>query len=546
LLRFGGFWANELNAERVPLGHYSVCMENHRGRSSHQSFPVLISGAAGFSDSQGGVLLTALEWSGNHVLRVDPASSGGHQLQAGVPLQAGEVEIPPGVSWTTPAALFARAPNGMNALRGQFARYWRQQKSGRQHARPIHFNSWEASYFTHDQHSTCALIDAAKALGAERFVLDDGWMQGRSGPGYGLGDWRPCPERYPDGLRPIGEHVRKAGLDFGLWIEPEMVTPDSEVARKYPDWLIQIPGREPISGRQQYLLNITLPEVREHLLACIDRLIEDSAPGYLKWDMNRDYAQLGFGVPPGSSAMTESWYALIKEVRRRHPDLCIESCAAGGARNDAGAMAIADRLWLSDSMDPLQRFAMLRHASLLLPPSRLGTHIGASPSATSAATLPLSTRCIVALLGHMGMELNPDRLNDEEQGTLKHWLSFYRLNREWLALADYHYLDSTEVGLDAVLLIDGNVSRGLLLVLRSQYPTQAQPPLIKLPALSDTASYQLELLNPQDCDYVQGAIPWHRGEKISISGEALRAGGLRAPYLRYGHCALISLSSLQS
>lgn len=540
--RYGGFWANELLCERASLGGFSLDISSNRGRSSHQSFPSLLSGEQGFSQEQKQALLLTLEWSGNHRLRIEPSPAGGHCLQAGISLQAGELCVPPGEQCRSPAALFALSENGVNGLRSQFRDYWYTRKNLKPSMhRPIHFNSWESNYFAHDAASSCELMVAAQALGAERFVLDDGWMQGRVGIGVGLGDWAPCATRYPDGLKPLAAHARKLGMSFGLWVEPEMVTLDSQVAQEHEDWLITIPGRDPVSGRQQYLLNLCLPEVQKHILKCLDRLIADSEPDYLKWDMNRDHAQVGFGTGATPVAMTHAWYALLEEMRSRHPGVIIESCAAGGARTDAGALAHTSRIWPSDSMDPLQRFDLMKHASTLFPPALLGTHVGASPSSTSGASLPLSTRCIVALLGHMGLELNPKALDHEERSTVQRWTSFFKAERDSLAGAEFHYLDTPEPGVESLLLFDADSSRGLLFILRRSYPTNAQPPVIRLPASLCGKQFDVELLNPEDADFVQCARDWHRGGAWSVTGDTLHLAGLRAPFLRYGHCALLQL-----
>ncbi|MFK8041786.1 alpha-galactosidase [Congregibacter sp.] len=542
LERYGGFWANELLRERIALGQHAIETGSTRGRSSHQNFPTLVCGESGFSDEQKSVLLATLEWSGNHRLRVDPSPAFGHSLQAGVALQPGELKLTPGEQWQSPSALFALSDRGINGIRQQFKQYWFHRKgTGIGAIRPVHFNSWESSYFSHDAKSTLALIDAAHALGAERFVLDDGWMQGRNDIGRGLGDWTPCSERYPSGLGPIARHAQSLGLSFGVWIEPEMVTMDSQVAQQHPDWIISAEGYAPVSGRRQYLLNLCVPDVHEHILHCLDRLVKDCDPNYLKWDMNRDYAQVGFGGTSTPYAMTLAWYAILAEFRARHPTIAIESCAAGGARTDAGALAHCDRIWPSDSMDPLQRFLIMKHANTVFPPQLLGTHVGASPSSTSGAKLPLSTRCIIALLGHMGLELNPKVLSDSDQSTLRRWTTFYKAERSSLANADFHYLDELEPGLESLLVYNNDDSRGLLFVLRRAYPAHAQPPTVRLPSCVANTRFDLELLNPEDADFVQLSNDWHRGGKVSVSGDTLHQVGLKTPFLRFGHCALIQL-----
>ena len=543
LLRMGGFWANEFQARREKIADSTVLIESLRGRSSHGSSPAVLIGEPGFSEERGSVMSAALCWSGNHRLQCSRASDGSIQLLGGIPLRAGELRLGPGERFRAPTSLLCFSDKGMNGIREQHRRYWTAQKAPRdpRSAYPIHFNSWEGCYFDHDEASTCTLIDAAAELGAERFVLDDGWMAGREASGAGLGDWTPCPRRYPQGLGPVAAHARSRGLEFGLWIEPEMVTPDSQLAAAHPDWLIGIPGQEAISGRQQYLLNISLPEVRQYLLARLQCIVEDCRPDYLKWDMNRDYAQTGSEAGASALALAIAFGELFDRVRAAFPDISIEICAAGGARADCGALARCERIWPSDSMDPLQRFEIARNASLWLPMPYLGTHVGHSPASTSGRRTPLGTRCAVALCGHAGLELDPGLLSAADRRELADWLQRYRDRRHWLLHSKRLFIDTCDTTLAAMLAIDEEYGEGLLWILRTGGAERGSTSMVKLPGLQDDANYRLELLNPQDCSFAQDRPPYLQGQTVVASGEVLRTLGLRPPALQIAYCAVFDI-----
>jgi alpha-galactosidase len=543
LQQHGGFWANEFKPQAAPLGPHRLCWDSARGRSGHHSSASLFAISGATTDKQGPALAAILQWPGNHRLQAGPLPGGGQGLQAGVLLAPGELSLAPGESFTSPNLLLAYSAAGLNGLRQRVARYWRAARADRHDLRPVHFNSWEGCYFSHDEALMLSRVEAAAALGAERFVVDDGWMQDRTGPGVGLGDWRPCPQRYPRGLKPIADRARELKLSFGLWVEPEMVTPDSRLAKEHPEWVIGASTGTPISGRQQYLLDLTRADVRNTILARLRWLIDHCQPDYLKWDMNRDYAQIPDHPNRGPLAMTRGWLELIERIRAEFPDIAIEVCGAGGARSDAGAMLVADRLWPTDSLDPLQRFEVQRQASLLLPPERLGWHVGTSPTETSGVSTPLSTRCALTLLGHAGLELDPTQLKAADISIIKHWMSIFKDNRDWLAEAEMHWLDPLPTGAEGVMMVAKDRRTALLIWLQRDYPSAGDPPVRCLPGLcsddNPNYNYAIELLNPEDCAFAQHLPDWLKTGLSNIPGDALTAAGLRQPPLRKGHCAVI-------
>jgi alpha-galactosidase len=271
-------------------------------------------------------------------------------------------------------------------------------------------------YFDADPGKLRALADEAAALGIERFVLDDGWFQGRRSERSGLGDWYVDRQVWPEGLRPLVDHVRSLGMEFGLWFEPESISPDSDLVRNHPDWLLATGGRVPPLSRLQQVLDLGHPEAWEYLLERLDALLTEYDIGFVKWDMNRDIVDGGHSPKgePGVHRQTEALYALLDELRRRHPGVEIESCAGGGGRVDLGILERTDRVWASDTNDPLERQAIQRWTGLLLPPELLGAHVGAEHAHTTGRAHSLAFRAGTALFGHFGVELDLTRTDPAE------------------------------------------------------------------------------------------------------------------------------------
>ena len=275
-------------------------------------------------------------------------------------------------------------------------------------------NTWEAVYFDHRLDRLTALADTAAELGVERFVLDDGWFRHRRDDTAGLGDWYVDEDVWPHGLHPLIDHVRGRGMEFGLWVEPEMVNPDSDLARAHPDWVLPGPP-----WRHQQALDITIPEAYAYILERLDALLSEYDIAFLKWDHNRDL------VTP-THEQTLATYRLLDELRARHPGVEIESCSSGGARVDLGILARTDRVWASDTNDALERQNIQRWTQLLLPPELVGSHVGPPRAHTTGRTHDLSFRAATALFGHFGIEWDIASASDEERTELAEWIARYK------------------------------------------------------------------------------------------------------------------------
>jgi len=309
--------------------------------------------------------------------------------------------------------------------------------------RPVTLNVWEAVYFDHDLDRLADLARRAAALGVERYLLDDGWFGSRRDDHSGLGDWTVSAEVWPDGLGPLVDTVTGLGMQFGLWFEPEMVNPDSEVARAHPEWIMATPGHWPVESRHQQVLNLGIPGcyayIRDAMLAVLDSY--DIA--YLKWDYNRDLVEAGTqpGGEPGVHAQTLATYRLIDELKAAHPGLEIESCSSGGARVDLGILERTDRVWVSDCIDPLERCQMNRWTTQLIPPELMGSHIASGRSHTTGRIHTLGFRAATALFGHLGIEWDLARATDVELAELRDWTAFYLEHRELLLGGDLVRVD---------------------------------------------------------------------------------------------------------
>lgn len=537
LLRFSGRWTREFHTERIRLVGGLLGQENRTGRTSHHSPPFIVAGRPGFGESHGAVTAWHLAWSGDHRIFCERLRDGRAQVQLGELFGPGEMDLQPGESYAAPKVFAARSDLGLNGLSDRFHPFVRQRILTARGPRPVQFNSWEAVYFDHDVERLKALAGAAAAAGAERFVLDDGWFRGRRDDTAGLGDWVPDPDRYPQGLGPLIDHVRALGLEFGLWVEPEMANADSDLLRAHPDWVLGEPDRVQPLGRGQYVLDLTRPKVANQIFRQLDRLLTDYPIACLKWDMNRD---LTHGVSGGRRAAHRqvlAAYSLIDRLRAAHPGVEIESCASGGARADYEILRRTDRIWTSDCNDPIERQRIQRTFSIFFPPEVMGAHVGPADSHTTARTTSLELRALTALFGHFGIEADISRFSDSDSALLAEAVAMHKRLRPILHGGRLARLEHEDPGLTAFsVAVDDTV-----LVSVAQLETPCVSPTAPLPLTALAEGYwTASLLNPRRRpEAVMKSVPgWARGEPLTASAGGWRAGGLPVGILRAGEIAL--------
>jgi alpha-galactosidase len=550
LITFTGRWTRELHPVRTTWGTGSVVVENRRGRTSHEHVPLAFAGSEGFGEWHGEVWGAHLAWSGNHSLTAECLADGRRSLQFAELLHPGEIVLQPGESYTTPEVIAVYAEHGHTPASWGFHRLVRSRDGHPSTPRPVLVNTWEAVYFDHDNDRLRELATTAAELGIERFVLDDGWFGSRRDDRSGLGDWEVSPEVYPNGLAPLIEHVRSLGMEFGIWVEPEMVNPDSDVYRAHPEWALTTPGYEPVMGRHQLVLDLANPGAYEHVLGQLDALLRDHDIAYVKWDMNRDHVQgSGSDGAAGTHAQTLAVYRLLDELQRRHPDVEIESCSSGGARIDLEILRRTRRVWTSDCNDALERQTIQRGASMLLPPELMGAHIGPPRSHTTGRTHSLGFRAITAMFGHLGVEWNVLTLDEHERGELATYISMHRRFRPLLHRGDVVRFDPTlngaEISSHAYGVYATDRSEALVAVVQLRTGMSLTPPPVRLPGLDPASRYRASIVAPLRPIWGPGRVqPGWTTDGIELTGRQLAVHGLQPPSMHPETAVLIHLERL--
>lgn len=533
LLDLAGRWSRERTPQRLPLVVGAHVRDVRRGRSGFDSPLVLVAGEAGFGFRHGQVWGLHTAWGGGHVHEAERLPGGEQGLAGGESLWPGEVRLDTGDTYTTPWVVGSYGV-GMDAMAGRFHAWLRAREAHPVTPRPVVMNTWEAVYFEHDLDRLRALADAGAAVGVERYVLDDGWFRGRRSERAGLGDWTVDPDVWPDGLHPLVDHVRALGMEFGLWFEPEMVNPDSDLARAHPEWILQTGDRLPPLVRSQQVLDLTHPgayaHVRDHVLA----LVREYRLDYLKWDHNRDLVDAGSTRTGGAAAMaaqTRAVYRLLDEIRAAAPGLEIEACASGGGRVDLETLAHTDRVWASDCIDALERQRIQRWTAQLLPPELVGAHVGAPTSHTTGRTHALDLRAGTALFGHLGVEWDLTRASDDERARLAAWIVLHKRFRGLLASGLVVRADHPD---DAVWLhgvVAADRAEALFAVVAMDRSDTWPPGALRLPGLDDRRRYRVAPVGPgADLPELWTRPAWWAG--VELPGRVLREVGLQAPPLR--------------
>lgn len=542
---FSGKWAHEFQRERTQLTTGAFVRENRRGRTSHASFPGLVLEQQNTTEQLGSAYAFHLGWSGNHRLVAEKLNDGRVQVQMGACLFPGEIQLGAGQTHHTPWMYGSFSSSGLSALSQNFHDFVRQNLMRERVSakpRPVHYNTWEAVYFDHNPARIMDLASKAAAVGVERFVLDDGWFRGRRGDAAGLGDWQVDPDVYPEGLSPIIDHVSSLGMEFGLWVEPEMINPDSDLYRTHPDWVLKSDHVPQIPSRNQYVLDLTKPPVFDYLFECIDELLKENTISYLKWDMNRDIHHPGSDGVAVPYKQTLAVYDLMAKVRSVHPGVEIESCSSGGARADFGVLEQTVRIWTSDSNDALDRQSIQAGVSIFFPLQVLGAHVGPRDCHITGRHLSMQLRVATAIFGHMGMELDLSELTPDEEKTLTSGVALYQKHRELLHAGNFLRVDAAPYA-NVVGVVSKDQTEALFSYAMVASRALASPEVLKFPGLSDQASYQFELVWPLDDDRVATG-EWQHLKGQTYSGRMLSQVGVQLPPILSESALIIHLKAM--
>ncbi len=554
VLDLTGRWCRERSPQRTPLVHGGRTRESRRGRTGHDAPLLMVAGTRGFDFAAGEVWAAHVAWSGDHVHTVERLQEGRAAMGGGELLRVGEVHLEPGETYESPETLLTWSDQGLDGLSDRIHQHVRARSGHPATPRPLVMNSWEAVYFDHDLDRLVELAETAASVGAERFVLDDGWFLGRRDDTRGLGDWVVDTDVWPQGLHPLFERVRELGMQVGLWFEPEMANPDSDLLRTHTDGVLAPPGNLPRPWRGQQVVDLVNPAVFDRVLGQISALVTEYRLDYIKWDHNRDLHEAEHGGRPAVHAQTLAAYRLLDELRERHPGLEIESCSSGGGRVDLGILARTDRVWASDTNDAVERQLIQRWTGLLLPPELVGAHVGPPVAHTTGRTVDLGMRLLTALFGHAGMEWDVTSCDEAERERLRAWSALYRELRPLLhgGRTVRRDLPSGAPGTSGALLhgvVAPDRSAAVYAVVRIVTDPDALLGPVQLPGLADDVRYRVRLRHELDdvsgsLHATSGAVLAERADGLLLTGRVLATAGIAVPVLQPASGLLLDVRSL--
>ena len=519
-----GRWFEETQIVREPLTRGTKVLESRRITTSHQHNPwfAVDSLDQPALEESGELWFGVLAWSGNWKLTAEVTAFGQTQLSIGINDWDSAIRLEPQESFTTPPSIAGFSSSGFGGASRSLHAYVRDTivPHGVQ-PRKVLYNSWEATFFDVSESSQIALAEIAGLIGVELFVLDDGWFHGRDSDHAGLGDWWPDETKFPNGLTPLIERVKALGMDFGLWLEPEMVNPDSDLYRAHPDWVIHFPTRARTEMRNQLILNLAKTEVQEYLIGLIDDLLTKNRISFIKWDMNRNVSEPGWLEHDEPRELwvryVEGLYRVWGTLRSRHPDVIWQSCSGGGGRADLGILRHADQIWTSDNTQAVTRLKIQEGFSQVFP----AITMEAWTTDQDASYIPLEFRLHVAMSGAFGIGANLLHWNAAQRLEAKKQIALYKAIRPVVQTGDLYRLQSAFAGpLSSLMYVLPDKSEAVLFAFRTHLPEPAVLPKIRLQGLEETAIYRVD------------------GLEGLLSGAALMSAGLEVALKDYGSAVL--------
>ena len=451
LITLNGDWARERHIDRSDLrpGHQSV--SSLRGASSSQHNPFIALARPSTTEEAGEAIGLSLAYSGNFIAEVEVEPFGTTRARVGINPDGFAWVLDPGASFDTPEAILVHSAGGLGEMSHAYHSLFRERMARgawRDKARPILINNWEATYFDFDEARLLEIAAAGRELGIELFVLDDGWFGQRDDDTTSLGDWQVNRRKLPGGLESLARKVEDMGMRFGLWIEPEMISRISVLFDTHADWAVGIPARPKTEHRNQYVLDMSRPEVVDHLFGVLSSLLGSAPISYVKWDMNRNITEpFSASLPPWRQGefmhrYILGVYALYDRLTKAFPGILFESCAGGGARFDPGMLAYAPQAWTSDNTDAIDRLKIQYGTTMAYPLSSMAAHVSAVPNHQGGRITPLVTRAAVAFFGDFGYELDPTKLTEGERASIVEQVAFYKQWREVIQYGRFHRLRS--------------------------------------------------------------------------------------------------------
>ncbi|WP_274364243.1 alpha-galactosidase [Paenibacillus thermotolerans] len=521
MLHLHGAWARERHIAVRELAPGTQSIESRRGSSSHQHNPFIALLGKDASEDYGDVYGFSLVYSGSFLASVEVDQFHTTRVALGINPFDFSWLLEPGESFQTPEAVLVYSSSGLGQMSRTYHDLYRSRLCRgvfRDRERPILANNWEATYFNFNADKITAIAEAGKQLGIELFVLDDGWFGKRDSDNCSLGDWFVDRNKLPNGLKSLAESIEGMDMKFGLWFEPEMVSPDSELYRKHPDWCLHVPGRRRSEARNQLILDYSREDVREYIVNVISDVLGNAPISYVKWDMNRNMSEIGSAqLPPERQRETAHRYMLglyevLEGITSRFPNILFESCSGGGGRFDPGMLYYMPQTWTSDNSDAVSRLKIQFGTSIVYPTSTMGAHVSAVPNHQVGRSEPLSMRAHVAYTGAFGYELDLSKMSEEDKAATKEHIAFYKTIRKLVQFGDFYRILSPFEGDEtawAVVSKDKNEAFAAYFQTRNE----ANAPLerLKLKGLDPDKKYRIE------------------GTDTSVSGGFLMNVGLKKP-----------------
>ena len=528
-----GRWAGEwqLQSENLQIGKRVI--ESRRGSTGNDANPWFAIDRVGETDeSHGPVWFGELGWSGSWRFTIERTSSDQCRVIGGLNPFDFSYRLAPGESLETPPFFAGFTDAGLGAASQILHRFQLEQVlPGSPHARPrpVLYNSWEATEFNVDEAGQMALAEKAARLGVERFVVDDGWFGQRNNDHAGLGDWYVNPQKFPHGLKPLIDRIHSLGMDFGLWVEPEMVNPDSDLYRKHPDWVMNFPERPRTEGRNQLVLNLARDDVKEYILSWLDRLVSENDIALLKWDYNRNWSEPGWPEAPLTDQQKiwvryiQNLYEIIDRLRSKHPRLEIEGCSGGGARVDLGMLRRVDQVWPSDNTDALDRQTIQYGFTEAYTAHVMMAWVTDVPNGINGRVTPLAFRFLVAMTGSLGIGGNLNKWTGADMSVATKMVAFYKQIRATVQDGKLYRLGAPmESNLSAMEYISEDSQQIVVLAfLHSQQFGQSMP-LLHLQGLAEDAMYAVSTTDNKledQAEKLSGAYLMHHGIQLRLRGD---------------------------
>lgn len=499
VLTLQGAYARERTAQRHRLTGGISSFSSLRGISSHHMQPFLGMLSPETGENSGSALGVLLVYSGNFLFEVEKTAYGTVRITSGIHNQGFSWLLEPGESFFTPQAVLVQSYEGLGGMTRSFHRLIRTRLCRTDHRdaqRPVLINNWEATYFDFTRNDLLELADEAHNVGIELFVLDDGWFTNRSDDTTGLGDWQEDRKKLSGGLQELSQDLLKRKLKMGLWVEPEMVSPGTQLMQEHPDWVLGYPEKELTMGRTQLVLDLAHPDVQQHLIDTFTRVFSSADISYVKWDMNRCIGEWRSAyLPPerqgeASHRYVLGLYRVMKELTERFPHILFEGCAGGGGRYDAGILAFMPQYWTSDNTDGVSRLFIQHGTSMVYPLSTMGSHVSEVPNHQVGRSTSLDFRLGVSMAGNFGCELDLRKLTKPEKQVLSKQISWYKRWRPVIQFGDMYRLKSPADGEDSSLMIvSPDKHKAVLFWYRRLHDASLLPPVIHLSGLDPSIRY---------------------------------------------------------